>query len=150
MTLTRRATSRDWRPVKALLGQCDLPMEGAAEHLGNFLLAFDGERMIACAGLEYYGNAALLRSVAVQPGNRGRGVGKALVTQLLAMTAQRNIENVALLSTTAADYFPRMGFTAVARDSLPHGVMASAEFKGACPDTATAMMLRLPEKGDDL
>ena len=71
----------------------------------------------------------------------GRGIGKALVTALLARTAERKIGNVALLTTTAVDYFPRMGFTAVARDSLPEGVMASEDFKSACPDTATAMVL---------
>jgi amino-acid N-acetyltransferase len=99
---------------------------------------------VACGGLEYYGNAALLRSVAVESGHRGRGLGQSLVTGLLAAAANRCIGSVVLLTTTAEDFFPRMGFRAVPRSSLPAAVMASAEFKGACPDSATAMMLRLP------
>ena len=132
---------QDWEAVQGLLVQSALPLDGARDHLQDFLLAFDEDGLVACAGLEYYEGAALLRSVAVRPGHRGRGIGKALVTALLARTAERKIGNVALLTTTAVDYFPRMGFTAVARDSLPEGVKASEEFKSACPDTATAMVL---------
>lgn len=148
MSPSRYATSEDWQDIRALLEQCDLPLDGAADHLENFLVAFDGERLVACAGLECHDEAALLRSVAVHPHYRGLGLARTLVAELLSSAVRRNMDSVALLTTTAVDYFPRLGFKIVARNSLPAGVTASAEFKGACPDTATAMLWRR-RKGED-
>jgi len=142
-TVIRNAAPEDWEGVKALLIRCALPVDGARDHFANFLLACDDARLIACGGLKFYGEVALLRSVAVDPGHRGRGLGKSLVDALLATASSRRTGSIVLLTTTAADYFPRMGFTAVTRNSLPEGVMASEEFKGACPDTATAMLMKL-------
>lgn len=149
MKPSRYATSEDWQDIRALLELCDLPVDGAADHLDNFLVAFDGERLVACAGLECYEEAALLRSVAVHPHYRGLGLARALVAELLSSAVRQNRDSVALLTTTAVDYFPRMGFTIVQRGELPAGVAASAEFKGACPDTATAMLWRRRRKGED-
>jgi amino-acid N-acetyltransferase len=49
------------------------------------------------------------------------------------------IEEVYLLTTTAEKYFPRFGFNRTARSAVPEAVKASAEFQGACPDTAVVM-----------
>ena len=144
----RDSTPRDWEPVKDLLLRCALPVDGAKEHFAGFILAFDAAHLVACGGLEYYGNAALLRSVAVESSHRGRGLGQSLVTGLLAAAANRRIDSVVLLTTTAEDFFPRIGFRVVPRSSLPEAVMASAEFKGACPDSATAMVRRLEWSSD--
>lgn len=141
--MIRGATPKDWEAVQALLIRCALPVDGARDHFSGFLLGYDNATLVACGGLEYYEDVALLRSVAVESNHRGRGVGKSLVAGLLAAAANRHIGSVVLLTTTAEDFFPRMGFRVVPRSSLPKAVTASEEFKGACPDTATAMMLRL-------
>lgn len=52
---------------------------------------------------------------------------------------------VYLLTTTAATYFPRLGFTEVPRASAPAALLASREFQDACPQTATLMHLPLKE-----
>jgi amino-acid N-acetyltransferase len=49
------------------------------------------------------------------------------------------VREVYLLTTTAHAYFPRFGFTRVARDEVAPAVRESEEFRGACPDTAVAM-----------
>lgn len=139
----RGSTPQDWEPVKNLLLRCALPFDGARDHFASFLLACDDGRLIACGGLEYHEDVALLRSVAVESSHRGLGLGKSLIAELLAAAASRRIGSIVLLTTTAEDFFPRMGFSTVPRSSLPKAVMASEEFKGACPDTATAMLLRL-------
>jgi N-acetylglutamate synthase-like GNAT family acetyltransferase len=94
----RDSTPRDWEPAKDLLLRCALPVDGAKEHFANFVLAFDAARLVACGGLEYYGETALLRSVAVESSHRGRGLGKSLVTGFLAAAAKRQIGRSAALS----------------------------------------------------
>lgn len=137
------AAPEDWDAVKDLLVRCALPPDGAKVHLAGFLLVHDGASLVACSGLEYYEDVALLRSVAVDSDHRGRGLGKSLVAELLASAAKRGIGTVILLTTTAVEFFQRMGFSIVPRSSLPQAVMASAEFRGACPDTATVMKMTL-------
>jgi len=44
-----------------------------------------------------------------------------------------------LLTTTAADFFPKFGFEPIARADVPASVQSSIEFTSACPATATVM-----------
>ena len=47
---------------------------------------------------------------------------------------------VALLTETAAGWFPRFGFHLVDRAALDPALAASAELAGACPATAQAFL----------
>ncbi len=53
------------------------------------------------------------------------------------------IENLYLLTTTAADYFERRGFTRIERSQVPERLRATAEFQGTCPASATVMKAAL-------
>ncbi|MBX3638521.1 MAG: GNAT family N-acetyltransferase [Rubrivivax sp.] len=142
----RAAGAADWPAVQALLQAQDLPTAGAREHLETFLLAVAGGEVVGCAGAEVHGDIALLRSVAVAPGLQGQGIGHALVQRLLQEAQRRGIRRVALLTTTAADWFPRFGFERVLEDDAPAlraALAASAELQGACPASATLMALTL-------
>lgn len=141
----RAATSADWPEIAALLTAAILPLAGAREHLDHFVLAVSGNRPVGCAGLEVYGEDALLRSVAVDEAWRGRGLGTALVEQVLGRARQHGVARVHLLTTTAADFFARLGFRAVARADLPTALQASEELRGACPEGAVAMTLDLAD-----
>lgn len=139
----RRATSGDWIAIRALLETAQLPLEGAQEHIGNFLVAVNGNAIVACAGFEDYGGSILLRSVAVAPASRGSGTGAAIVAAVLDAARQCGARYAVLLTTTAADYFARRGFRVISREQAPEAVQQSAEFRGACPASATVMMLDL-------
>lgn len=139
----RRAQPGDAAAVEALLVACRLPTAGAAAHLRNFYVATVGAEIVAAAGMEHYGSVALLRSVAVDPAHRGRGLAQQLVQDLLHDARRRNVQQVWLLTTTAAGFFDRFGFTAVATAAAPKALQASAEFQGACPASAQAMRLYL-------
>ncbi len=136
----RRAVPNDWEFVKGLLESCSLPIDGAQQHLGDFLLAFEGDALSACGGLECYGDVALLRSVAVVPSHRGRGLGRELCDRLLANARQHGIRTLVLLTESAQPFFVKMGFAVVPRSALPRQVSASEELRGACPATAIAML----------
>lgn len=139
----RGARPEDWPAVEALLRACALPLDGAADHLADFVVADDEGRLVAVAGLEARAADGLLRSVAVLPGSRGAGLGGAMVDAVEAMARLRGIERLHLLTTTAAAYFARRGFRARQRAAAPESLRASAEFRGACPASATFMTLSL-------
>ena len=51
--------------------------------------------------------------------------------------------SVYLLTISAQNYFPRFGFKQITRAEIPESLNASAELRGACPDSAVVMMLEL-------
>lgn len=142
----RQATPADWPALAALLRANGLPLEGAREHLPTFLVAVRNGEVIGSAGAEPYGDVALLRSVAVAPGLQKQGLGRELLSLLLAEARRRNFKAVYLLTTTARAYFERQGFEAASRSDAPAALRQSAEFQGACPASADFMVLTLQEE----
>lgn len=140
----RRATPDDWERVAALLTHLSLPLDGARDHIADFRVAERDGTVVGCAAVERYGDAGLLRSVGIDPAEQGHGTGAALVSQTLREASADGVQTIVLLTTTAERYFPRFGFSVVDRESVPEPVRASAEFRGACPASATVMRLDLP------
>lgn len=144
MTMTQTATVRPARPgdlprVEALLTASDLPLDGVTEAFETFVVAEHDGALVGVAGLEVCCDNALLRSVAVAGDWRSRGLGRQLVTRVIAEAEARGIRALYLLTTTAEHYFPSFGFATVARDAVPEDVRATREFAGACPASATVM-----------
>jgi amino-acid N-acetyltransferase len=139
----RNATKTDLSAVESLLSTSDLPIDGVRENFSSFVVAEDQGAVTGAIGLEKFGYAALLRSAVVSQNNRGSGIGTQLVEQILKRAEKDGIEELYLLTTTAAKYFPRFGFTRTTRAAVPDAVKASAEFRGACPDTAIVMTRRV-------
>lgn len=135
----RGATNSDLSAVETLLAASDLPTDGVRDNFSTFVVADDNGAIAGAVGLEKYGSVALLRSAVVAPDHRGSGVGRRLVEQLLERAEEAGIDELYLLTTTAEKYFPRFGFTRTTRAAVPDAVKSSAEFRGACPDTAVVM-----------
>lgn len=143
----REARRQDLPAVEALLRSFNLATAGVAQHLPGFLVLEDAGRIVASAGLEFYGAAALLRSVAVQEAYRNRGLARAMVSQLLDHARSQGMSAVYLLTTTAQQYFQRLGFETVPREVVDPDVTTSAEFGDSCCATAVAMRLALGGRG---
>jgi amino-acid N-acetyltransferase len=137
----RPGTPREFGAVKRLLVANKLPLDGVPESLQDFLVAFDGQKVIGAIGLEIFGDCALLRSAVVDESARGTGLGAQLVEGALAKARVLRLKDVYLLTTTAEKYFPRFGFAAVPREDAPAELQKSAEFGGACPASAVLMKL---------
>jgi amino-acid N-acetyltransferase len=133
------ARPEDWPPLAALLAANQLPLDGLAEHLDSTLVAHHGAELVGSAAIEPYGSAALLRSVAVAPAYRGVGLGQQLTQAALKLARARGMDEVYLLTETAATFFPRFGFAPVARDEVAVAVRQSVEFQSACPASALVM-----------
>jgi amino-acid N-acetyltransferase len=141
--IIRRATANDLPKIAALLATADLPLAGVEAHVSNFFLAFRDDVLIGTAGLERYGDIALLRSLAVASNEREHGLGKALVQQVLAYATSLQVRQVVLLTTTAVNFFLRFSFQPINRTQFPLSAQASVEFQEACSATATGMSLML-------
>lgn len=141
--LIRSANEADWAAIRALLEACALPLDGARENLAHFLVAQQDGTIVGCAGWEPHGNVALLRSCAVDARMRGSGLGSALAQRAIESARTRGIRQLVLLTTTAETFFPRFGFVRIARDDIPEALKVSAEFRRACPASATVMQLAL-------
>ncbi|GEM85628.1 arsenic resistance N-acetyltransferase ArsN2 [Meiothermus granaticius] len=137
------ATSADLPEVFRLLQASGLPIAGVPEHIHDFILALDGERVVACAGLETHSEAGLLRSLAVEADYRSQGLGGKLTQGILELAESRGLHSVSLLTTTAQNYFSRFGFVPVERSALPPALAASEELRGVCSERAAAMTLAL-------
>jgi amino-acid N-acetyltransferase len=87
-------------------------------NIGHFIVQANGHRVVSCLSLESYGaDLAEIRSIAVHPENRGRGLGARLIASALAEARRRGIARVFAV-THAPQFFERQGFTAAARQSL--------------------------------
>jgi len=135
------AVAADIGVIKQLLVANNLPTDGIDDHWKTFIVARDGDVVVGCGGAEAYPFAALIRSVAVDASHRGRGIGRRIVRQLVDRLASRGIREFYLLTTTAEPYFAKRGFKPIDRDEVHTQLLASAEFQGACPDTAVCMRL---------
>jgi amino-acid N-acetyltransferase len=135
----RAAGDADAAAIEALLGGLSLPLDGVREWIRHFWVGESGGRLVGVAGIEVYHDGALLRSVAVDPGWRSSGLGRALVDQAMASARAAGATEIFLLTTTAEGYFPRLGFETTSRDRVPAGVQASVEFQDACPASAVVM-----------
>ena len=137
--IIRAATPADLPRVEKLLSASDLPLAGVRDALRDFVVAESGGELVGVAGLEVCCDDALLRSVAVHPDWRSKGVGRALVSRAISDAEARGIHALYLLTTTAEHYFPSFGFEGISRADVPAEVRGTAEFQGACPDSATVM-----------
>jgi N-acetylglutamate synthase-like GNAT family acetyltransferase len=137
--LIRPSTAADLPAVERLLTESGLPLDGVREALPTYVVAVAGDEVVGVAGVECCIANGLLRSVAVRPEWRSHGIGRALVTRVISDAEARGLDALFLLTTTAERYFPSFGFRKVPRDLVPDDIKATAEFRGACPASATVM-----------
>lgn len=133
--------------ILALLQLVNLPIEGVAEHLNDFFIIREANRIagniLGCVGLEIYGGSALLRSVAVRPEYQGEGYGKDLTDRAIQYARKKGVKALFLLTDTAENYFTRAGFVKVERDEVPPEVKQSVEFTSLCPLSSACMMKKI-------
>jgi amino-acid N-acetyltransferase len=139
-----RATTDDLPEIERLLASTDLPLDGVAGAFTTGVVARDAGHIVGVAAVEPYGRAGLLRSVAVAPERRGEGLGRTLVEATEALASGLAVDELYLLTETAVEWFPRLGYRPVDRAAIPALVKASIEFTTACGETAVAMTRRLP------
>jgi amino-acid N-acetyltransferase len=131
----------DETAVLKLLADAELPVEDLTpDKLKHFWVArANNGSVIGVIGLEPFHEVGLLRSLAVHPSWRGRGLGLALTRHLEAYASEMGIKTLFLLTLTAAEFFPKLGYQVVQRAVVPEIIATTEEFRDACPASAVCL-----------
>ena len=119
--------------VAGLLTRCDLPSDDLGpEDLAHFDTIVEGGRLIGVVSVQVAGDVAWLRSLAIDPEMRGRGLGGVLVRRAESRAKYAGAQSISLLTKTAEPFFTGLGYDKVGRDSAPAAVRAFKQFDASC------------------
>lgn len=99
--------------------------------------------VVAVVGLEQFQSVGLLRSLAVSPGHRGRGLARELVRFVESFALSQGVESLFLLTTTAEAFFVALGYSPASRQEAPQAIQATPQFSGLCPSSSAFLSKRL-------
>ena len=142
---TRKARLRDAAAIHALIADYAaegvlLPRteENVREHLSTFLVLEEKSKIAGCVSLENYGSdLAEIRSLAVSPEIRGRGLGGRLVEFALEEARLKKIARVFAV-THAPEFFVHHGFAASSRRALPEKIERDCR---TCPKAKSCKLI---------
>lgn len=138
-----KASTKDLDLIEGLLKQNDLPYQDIKTTGKDFFLAYDNSLFIGCVGLEKFDRIALLRSMVVKEKYRNKSYGKQICSLLMEYAKAQDIRELYLLTTTAKDFFEKIGFEIIERNSAPDAIKTTTEFLGLCPTSAVCMQTGL-------
>jgi amino-acid N-acetyltransferase len=125
--------------IVAILSAEKLPVDDLPEKLDTFLVATDNGQLVGVIGIEVYGAYGLLRSLAVLPDHRNKGIAGKLIDRLESVAKLNDLKEIYLLTETAPEYFAGKAFQKITRDEVPNEVKQSSEFSHVCPVSAIVM-----------
>ena len=102
-------------------------LDNIIHDIQNFVVAeLDGE-VVGCASLYIYQTGlAEIRSVVVEQSAQNQGQGQALIQYLLEFAHQMELKQIIVL-TYIADYFIKLGFTVIDKNSLAENIIEDSE-----------------------
>jgi len=90
-----------------------------SENIRDFTLAFSEDTLAGCGALHFYSpGSGEIRSLAVAPEVKSRGIGRALVETLEAEARQFGLQSI-FAFTYVDPFFRKLGFVEVERGELP-------------------------------
>ena len=104
----RKATQADLKDIKTILSFYYLDTENVEKNLPEFIVAQTNNKIIGCACLDL-GDVVELRSIAILPSYRNKGVGSKLVDAILERA--EDLTDTVYLRTTSPVFFEKKGFT---------------------------------------
>jgi amino-acid N-acetyltransferase len=114
----RLAAPGDIPTIEYLLKAEWLPPMQITEFLETFWVIEQAGQVVGCIGLEVYGEEGVLRSVVVASALRGTRQGERLTEKVIAEARQRGVKRLYLFTMSAAAFFPRFGFRAIAMEDF--------------------------------
>jgi amino-acid N-acetyltransferase len=136
----RRGEPADLPAVLALLRGAGLP---TADLTGNEAVQMwvleASDSLVGVIALERFGAEGLLRSLAIAPDYRRRGLARELVVRLEQDSRANGIAQLVLLTQTAEPFFRSLGYDVLDRSHVTEALKQSAEFRNLCPASATCM-----------
>ena len=143
----RKAQRKDLNLVISIVAQAGLPTYDLTEQKAeNFIIAEDNAgKALGTAGFELSGKDGLLRSLAVCKDHSGKGLGKELVREIERICEGDGIRDLYLLTKTAPDYFPALGYRRITRDQTSSDIEKLTQFTDTPPGEAVCMVKSLSQ-----
>ncbi|MGX1587951.1 arsenic resistance N-acetyltransferase ArsN2 [Brevundimonas diminuta] len=120
-----------------------LPTDDLHEPGRRFYRFEDDAGLVGYGGLEQVGPDVLIRSMVIVDDRRDGGHGSAILSWLEKEAAQGKATGLYLLTTSAADFFLRHGYSVASRSSAPTAIATSRQFSALCPASAAFMFKEL-------
>lgn len=125
----RKATIEDIDEMQRLIQQfADLGLmlprtvKSLCEHLQSFTVVVRDGRVVGAVGLHIlWTDLAEVRSLAVDPSCHGQGIGRLLVETAIRQAEELRVTQVLSL-TYQTDFFDKLGFHVVNKETLPHKI----------------------------
>ena len=108
-----RATHEDRDAMAAVLEVCGLSSFGILAPGTLYWVARTDSGLVGICGIELGDGCALLRSVCVLEGQRGKGIAERLIGQAVLEASRLELRDVYLLSKDTGGYFERLGWREV-------------------------------------
>src|SRR6516225_706261 len=90
-----------------------------AENIRDFVVALDDGQLVGCGALHFYTiTSGEVRSLAVDPKVKTRGIGRAIVEKLEQEAIEQDLYSI-FAFTYVAGFFAKLGFDEVDRGELP-------------------------------
>lgn len=124
------------------------PIHEIRQHIADFIVAMNPDhRVIGCVALRDYGRGLFeVRSLVVDEGHRGQGLGSKLVGQAMDLAVKREAHSLFAL-TYHPDLFKRQGFEIVPKERFPQKVWADCRHcakQDHCDEIALVIDLKRP------
>ncbi|WP_204126454.1 arsenic resistance N-acetyltransferase ArsN2 [Pseudomonas ogarae] len=139
----RILSNNDLGPLRDALTQAGLPVDDLTYPGRQFFSFSHQDVVVAFGGIEGEGADRLLRSLVVLEGLRGKGTGASVLAAIEAFAKREGVEQLHLLTDSAAAFFTGQGYQAQSRALAPASISATAQFKTLCPASATYLSKRL-------
>lgn len=117
--------------------------EDILNYLANFSIAENASGVCACVAVRDFGNDLLeVRSLVVSPEQQGRGIGRKLMTEVIAaVNASRASWRLFTLTKEPA-FFSKLGFVVVEREMFPEKIWSDCRNcpKHSCCDEVALIL----------
>jgi amino-acid N-acetyltransferase len=130
----------DWERdgLKASLARVGLPVDDVDDPDLLFWRFESDDVPAGFAGIEIFGQDALLRSLVTLPPVRRRGIGTAMVAKMETEARARGASAIYLVADGNTAFFAKLGYAPCGRDGVPTAIAASAQFVRLCSASVSA------------
>ncbi len=152
--IVRKAADADVPAIKELLERGQLYHEGVEQFLDGFVVVEEvsGNRIVATAGMEIWGEYGLLRSLVLSKEANNSHFILELVRILLMQAKERKARCVYLYAGNTTDFFRALGFRTVSVNDVPDELKQSPYFRQYSQGLTRARIMeyRFPQKNHNL
>ena len=139
MLSSKSAGSKDLDKIQSLLSANKLCFNDINQDGVSLFVVEKNDHHIGYFGVELFGQDALFRSMIVLPDERDKGYGAGIWGLALGMMKENGIQDIYLLTNTAATFFEKQGFSVYDRKAVPEAIGETSEFVDFCPEDSVCM-----------